>query len=125
MADLLAILSGAQTSLAAQQALTATASHNINNANTPGYSRQIANLVPLTPADQVNGAFIGRGATLDTVTQARNRFLEAQMPSTLASAARYSAESDGLAAFHGLDTDSTSGLGAAVGSFYSSLTALE
>jgi flagellar hook-associated protein 1 FlgK len=124
MADLLSILSGAQTSLAAQQALTATAGHNINNANTPGYSRQIASLVPLTPAEQVNGAFIGRGATLDTVTQARDRFLEAQVPAALSNAARYGAESQALEAYHGLDADSTTGLGPAISGFYASLTAL-
>lgn len=124
MADLLSILSGAATSLAAQRALTATASHNIDNANTPGYSRQVATLEAITPAEQVNGAFIGRGATLTTVTQQRDRFLEAQIPQALGNAAYQTAQSDALQAFHGLDPDATGGLGAAISGFYSSLTAL-
>ena len=124
MANLLSILSGAQTSLAAQRALTATASHNINNANTPGYARQTAVLTTLTPAEQVSGAFIGRGATLDTVTQARNRFLEAQIPQALGNAAYNTAESDGLQAYHGLDPEATGGLGSAISGFYASLTSL-
>ena len=124
MADLLSILSGAATSLAAQRARTATASHNIDNANNPGYSRQTASLQALTPAEQVNGAFIGRGATLGTVTQARDRFLEAQIPQALGDAAFRSAESDALLSFHGLDPEATGGLGSAISGFYASLTAL-
>ena len=124
MADLLSILSAASTSLSAQRAVTATASHNINNANTPGYSRQTAALEALTPAEQVNGAFIGRGATLTTVTQARDRFLEAQIPQVMGNAAQSSAQSDALQAFHGLDPEASGGLGAAISGFYSSLRAL-
>ncbi len=124
MADLLSILSTASTSLSAQRALTATASHNINNANTPGYSRQTAVLEAVTPAEQVNGAFIGRGATLTTVTQARDRFLEAQIPQVMGNAAQSSAQSDALQAFHGLDPEASGGLGAAISGFYSSLRAL-
>jgi flagellar hook-associated protein 1 FlgK len=124
MADLLSILSGAATSLAAQRALTATASHNIDNANTPGYARQRASLEAITPAEQVNGAFIGRGATLTTVTQARDRFLEAQIPQAMGDAAQSSAQSDALQAFHGLDPEASAGLGSAVSGFYASLRAL-
>lgn len=124
MADLLSILSGASTGLAAQRAVTATASHNIENANTPGYARQTANLETLTPAEQVNGAFIGRGVTLASVTQARDRFLEAQIPQAMGGAAFYSAESDALQAFHGLDVTDAGGLGSAISGFFTSLRAL-
>jgi len=124
MADLLSILSGAATSLAAQRAVLATAGHNINNANTPGYSRQIASLETITPAEQVNGAFIGRGATLGTVTQARDRFLEAQIPRAMGDAAFSTAQSDALQAFHGLDVTDAGGLSSAVSGFFTSLRAL-
>ena len=123
MSDLLSILSGAATSLSAQRALTATASHNIDNANTPGYARQTASLEALMPAEQVNGAFIGRGATLTTVTQSRDRFLEAQVPRAMGDAAQSTALSDALQAFHGLDPEASGGLGAAISGFYSSLRA--
>ena len=124
MADLLSILSGAATSLAAQRGLTATAGHNIDNANTPGYSRQTANIEAMVPAEQVGGAFIGRGATLGTVTQARDRFLEAQIPAALGNQAFSTAQSDALQAFHGLDPDATGGLSDAISGFYSALSAL-
>ncbi len=124
MADLLSILSGAQTSLAAQRAAAATASHNIDNANTAGYARQRADIVTLTPADLANGSYIGRGATLGTVTQARDRFLEAQIPQILGDSARSSAESSALQAFHGLDPDAAGSLGSALSGFYSALRTL-
>jgi len=124
MSDLLSILSGAATSLAAQRAVLATAGHNINNANTPGYARQIASLETITPAEQVNGAFIGRGATLGTVSQARDRFLEAQIPRAMGDAAFSTAQSDALQAFHALDVTDTGGLDSAISTFFTSLRAL-
>jgi flagellar hook-associated protein 1 FlgK len=124
MADLLSILAGASSSLAAQRGLAATASHNIDNAANPGYARQRAVIEALTPAEQVGGVYIGRGATLGAVTQARDRFLEAQVPQTLGSAGHSSAESDALQAFHALDPQTTGGLGDAISGFYSGLRAL-
>jgi flagellar hook-associated protein 1 FlgK len=124
MADLLSILSGAQTSLAAQRGLTATASNNIDNANNPDYSRQIATIEAVVPADQSGGVYIGRGATLSTVTQARDRFLEAQLPQAFGDAAQSTAQSDALQALHALDPGASGGLDTAVSAFYSSLTAL-
>ena len=123
-ADLLSILNTAQTSLAAQQAVLATTGHNINNANTPGYSKQTAVLEAVTPAEQVNGAYIGRGATLTTVTQARDKFIESQVPQAFANAAFSSAKSNALAAYSGLDPSSSGGVGAAVSTFYANLSAL-
>jgi flagellar hook-associated protein 1 FlgK len=124
MADLLSILTGASTSLAAQRALAATASHNIDNASNPNYARQRAELQALAPAEQVGGAWIGRGATLGSVTQVRDRFLEAQVPRTFADAGFSSAQSEALQAFHALDPQGAGNLGDALSSFYSGLRAL-
>jgi flagellar hook-associated protein 1 len=124
MADLLSILSGASSSLGAQRALLAIASHNIDNASNPGYARQRAEIEALTPAEQLGGAWIGRGAGLTTVTQARDRFLEAQIPQMLGDSGRSTAESDALQAFHALDPQATGGLGDAIAGFYSGLRAL-
>lgn len=124
MGDLVSILNAAASSMSAQRGVTATASHNVSNANTPGYSRQTAVLQALEPADQVGGVYFGRGAGIETVVQARDRFLEAQMPRSLASAAQSSAESDALQAYHGLDPAASGGLGDALAGFYSALRAL-
>ena len=124
MADLLSILANAGTSLAAQQALQATAGHNIENANTPGYARQRVTLEAVAPADTVNGQYIGRGATVGSITQARDRFLEAQIPAALGQAAASSAESDVLSSVDALDPTASGGIGDALSSFYSAFQAL-
>jgi flagellar hook-associated protein 1 FlgK len=124
VADLLSILANAAGSMQAQQALSGTASHNIENANTPGYARQRANLVAALPAEYVNGVFIGRGAMLGSVTQVRDQFVEAQLGGAFGSAARSSAEAGALSALTALDPDAAGGLGSAVSGFYSALSAL-
>jgi flagellar hook-associated protein 1 FlgK len=121
--DLLSLLNNAASSLQAQRALAATASHNIENANTPGYARQRASLEAV-PAELVSGYYIGRGATLAGVTQVRDRFLEAQIPAALGQAARSTAESEALQALHSLDPGTSGGLGDAIAGFYTSLRAL-
>ncbi len=60
MADLMAVLSQGASSLGAQRVATATASHNLENVDTPGYSRQSATLEAELPA-QAEAAF-GSGA---------------------------------------------------------------
>ena len=124
MADLLSILSQSASSLTAQSGLAATASNNIQNANTDGYSRQTAVLADVLPAERVGGAYIGRGSTLQTVSQSRNRFLEAQLPAAFSAASKSSAESATLSGVTALDPDGGAGLSSALGDFYSSLTAL-
>ncbi|ACG73738.1 flagellar hook-associated protein FlgK [Anaeromyxobacter sp. K] len=124
MADLLSILSSSAASLAAQRAAAATASHNLQNANTPGYARQRAVLATALPAQQAGGAWIGRGATLAQVTQARDRFLEAQLPAAQGRAARSAAASSLLGAVQVLDPEAEGGPGEALGGLYAALTEL-
>ncbi len=122
MSDLLALLHSSAGSLSAHSAYSATVSHNLQNANTPGYARQRAELAAVLPSDRITGAFIGRGATIQAVSQVRDRFLEAQVPSALGRAASSTAESAALASVSALDPQG--GLGDAISGFYSSLRAL-
>jgi flagellar hook-associated protein 1 FlgK len=124
MADLLTILTNGASSLGAQRAASATSSHNIENANTPGYARQRAELAATLPAEEGANAFIGRGAYLQTVTQARDRFLEAQIPGALGQAARSSMASLALSSVHALDPEATGGVGDAISKFYTALRQL-
>src|SRR3954468_23991765 len=105
MPDLISLLAQSSSSLAAPGGGAGAGSQNIANVNTPGYARQTANLEALTPAQLIAGAFIGRGVGVQSVTQARDRFLERQLPSAIASKASSSAESDALAAVSALDPD--------------------
>jgi flagellar hook-associated protein 1 FlgK len=81
-------LQGLQTALsgllADQQAMDVTG-HNIANANTEGYSRQVAVLetnqaipVPALSAITGQGAQLGTGVTVETYTRVRNAYLDAQ-----------------------------------------------
>jgi flagellar hook-associated protein 1 FlgK len=124
MSNLLAVLSQGTNSLAAHRAALATAGHNLQNAATPGYARQRAELEAVVPPSFENGAFIGQGVTLSTVSQARDRFLEQQMPAALANKARSSAESDSLKALSALDPANSSGVPAALSNFYAAMRAM-
>ena len=81
-------LQGLQTALsgllADQQAMDVTG-HNIANANTEGYSRQVAVLetnqaipIPSLSAITGQGAQLGTGVTVETYTRIRNAYLDAQ-----------------------------------------------
>jgi flagellar hook-associated protein 1 len=81
-------LQGLQTALsgllADQQAMDVTG-HNIANANTEGYSRQVAVLetnqaipVPALSAITGQGAQLGTGVTVETYTRIRNAYIDSQ-----------------------------------------------
>jgi flagellar hook-associated protein 1 len=79
---------GLQTALRgllAQQAAIDTTGHNIANANTPGYSRQTADLTESTPLTipafsnvTGGGVQVGTGVDVDTISRIRNTFLDVQ-----------------------------------------------
>lgn len=124
MADLFAILARSGNSLAAHSGALATAGNNIANANTPGYARQIANLVANPALPSFGPAGIGAGVSLESITQARDQFIERQMPNALAAEARSESESFALLGINALDPDLEGGLSSALGAFYSSLRTL-
>lgn len=67
--------------LESQQAALNTTGHNIANANTQGYTRQIANLTTTTPYTVPiagRNLSLGSGVTLDTITRARDAFVDLQ-----------------------------------------------
>ncbi|MDQ0918576.1 flagellar hook-associated protein FlgK [Paenibacillus sp. V4I5] len=67
-----------------QQAALTTTGHNIANANTKGYSRQVVNMVASTPIEypglqrsNVPGQ-MGQGVEFDSITRVREKFLDSQ-----------------------------------------------
>lgn len=68
--------------LAAQQVSLDTVGHNVSNANTDGYSRQNVNLVTTRP-ETIYGTHgenqIGTGVNIESITRARNTFIDRQM----------------------------------------------
>jgi len=72
------ILSVGQSALAAAQAGLATTGHNIANAATPGYSRQI--VIQSSAGSQNTGAgFIGKGANVTDVKRVYNELIAGQV----------------------------------------------
>lgn len=69
------ILSNAGQALRAHQAATQVAGHNINNALTPGYSRQRAELATANPLQTPYGT-IGGGVRLADITRSRDSLLD-------------------------------------------------
>ena len=124
MADLFAILVQSGGNLAAHSAALATAGNNIANANTPGYSRQSVELVANPGVTTPGPLSVGQGVSVGAVTQARDQFLERQVPQSLAAGGRSQAESDALQAVSALNPDLAGGLTSTVSQFYSSLRTL-
>ncbi|KUO72981.1 MAG: hypothetical protein APF81_23780 [Desulfosporosinus sp. BRH_c37] len=68
--------------LESQQAALNVTGHNISNSNTQGYTRQIPNLTSTTPQSILGSSgrnlSLGTGVTLDTITRARDMFVDRQ-----------------------------------------------
>jgi flagellar hook-associated protein 1 FlgK len=64
--------------LSSQQSALNVVGHNIANVNTPGYTRQRADL-GTTDSQLFGGLMYGAGATINSVTSVRDRFLDLQL----------------------------------------------
>ncbi len=122
---LVSTISNAANGLGVIQVQTATASHNIANANTEGYSRQYAVQTESVPS-QLAGTrgYIGGGIVLKGVYQIRDQYVEQQLPLAFSNSAASTAQSDALAAVSALDPDATGSLTTAMGDFYSAMRTL-
>ena len=109
--------------LAAAQAGLTTASHNISNVNTPGYSRQ--ETVQSNAPPQFSGSgYIGTGVQVTTVRRVYNDYLGAQTQHVAAGAAQLDTYSTELGKLDNLFGDSTSGLSPAMNNFFTALNAV-
>lgn len=123
--DLIGVMLNAAQGLGVYRAQVATASNNISNANTPGYSRQEAVATETTPSEVVGtNGYIGRGVTLQGVVQARDPFVEAQLSMAFSNSSSSSAQSDALSTVTALNPQSQTSVTNALGAFYSALRSL-
>lgn len=94
MPGLFGLLEIGRRGLAAHSTAMNVTSHNIANANAPGYTRQRADLAATLPLANAQGFLIGTGVTVDAIQRLRDRFIDTQYRqanSSLGSAnARYS-----------------------------------
>ncbi|GAB4214695.1 MAG: flagellar hook-associated protein FlgK [Rhodoferax sp.] len=107
------ILNVGARALMTNQAVLQTTGNNIANVNTPGYSRQTAQLA--TVAGQFSGSgYIGKGVELQTITRAYDQFLTRQSTLAGAVASGDTARADKLRQLETLFQGGTDGLGASV-----------
>jgi len=90
-----ALMSIGKTALYANYAALQTVGNNIANANTPGYSRQEAQLAD-APSQFSGSGFFGKGVQLTTIARSYDQLLTQQAVASSSTAAADSARSDKL-----------------------------
>lgn len=117
------ILNVGVTGLNAAQMGILTTGHNIANASTPGFSRQVN--VQTTSAPLFSGAgFFGQGTTVLTVKRVYDDFLNTQVLSSQTSAAELSTYSTQIAQIDNLLADPSAGLSPSMQAFFDSVDAV-
>ncbi|MBI5327354.1 MAG: flagellar hook-associated protein FlgK [Deltaproteobacteria bacterium] len=99
------VLNIGKTALLTSQTAIQTTSHNIANVNTPGYTRQRANLAAGEPV-LGGGKYLGTGVKLTGVERVYDRFINAQILDASEANGRYSALEDRLRRLEGIFNDS-------------------
>ncbi|MFP5505489.1 MAG: flagellar hook-associated protein FlgK [Gammaproteobacteria bacterium] len=114
------ILSIGQSALAAAQVGLSTTSHNIANAATPGFSRQV--LVQGTGLSQNYGfGFLGRGTQINDVKRVYNEFLGAQVRTAQTNKSALDSHYAQIRQIDNMLADPSAGLSPGLQSFFSGL----
>ncbi|MBC7416480.1 MAG: flagellar hook-associated protein FlgK, partial [Herminiimonas sp.] len=111
------ILGIGQSALTAAQVGVATTGHNIANATTPGYSRQVVQQSAAGGQDAGFG-FVGKGTEVTSVTRVYNEFLTNQVLSAQTSSSQLSTYSTQIAQIDNLLADAKAGLSPALQDFF-------
>jgi flagellar hook-associated protein 1 FlgK len=105
------------SALSAAYTALRTASNNVANVNTPGYSRQITVLRPEVGA-YIGGNYLGQGVSVDDVRRVYSDFLSQQAHQAQAQASGASMRHQQLAQVTNLFADPTTGIGTAMDAFF-------
>jgi flagellar hook-associated protein 1 FlgK len=123
MSSLNASLATALSGLIAEQGALSTATNNVSNANTPGYSRQQAILVTSDPV-VVDPLTFGTGVTLQNIQSIRDPILESQIQQQTQGQGQFSTLSSALQQTQ-INFNSSSGdIGSAISNFFASVNQL-
>ncbi|MFA7944974.1 flagellar hook-associated protein FlgK [Pseudomonas brenneri] len=114
------LLNIGMSGLNAAQGSLSTLSNNIANAKTPGYSRQQTTQTA-NGMSGVGGVFIGSGTTLSDVRRVYNQFLDTQLQTTTSLNFDAKAYLDQIGSVDKLLSDKSTGVGAALNSFFAAL----
>ena len=114
------ILGIGQSGLAAAQLGIATTGHNIANANSPGYSRQVL-FQSAAPANNDGGNFIGQGVKVGEIRRVYNQLLGQQVNATQSSKSYAESYSMQIQQINNLVGDQTTGVSPGIQDFFSSI----
>ena len=117
MADFLNI---GLTGLMAAQAKLTVASHNIANADMPGYSRQSA-VQTTQPSQYMGYGYVGQGARVVDVQRSYDQFLQRQLLQSQSQASYYQSYRDLIAPIDDLIADPDLGISSAMAQFFDSV----
>ena len=114
------IFSIGQSALAAAQAAQATTSHNISNATTPGYNRQV---VVQSTAGGINYGygFVGQGTQVAEIKRVYNDFLNKQVMASQTTASSLDSYLSQISQLNNLVADTSAGLSPALQDFFKSM----
>jgi len=114
------ILNIGKSALAAAQVGISTTGHNIANASTPGYSRQVV-VQAAAQAQNFGYGYVGQGAEVAGVMRIYNDILAAQMVRSQASSAGIDAYSAQMDVVDNMLSDPAAGLNPAMSEFFGSV----
>ena len=117
------ILSIGQSAIAAAQVGITTTGHNIANASTPGYSRQVV-IQGAAQAQNFGSGYIGQGVQISGVERVYNEVLARQVVSMQSSSTASSVYHTQMTQIDNMLSDSAAGLSPALQDFFNSIQTL-
>ncbi len=123
MSSLNASLAIALSGLTAEQGALEATTNNVANVNTPGYSRQVPNLVSSDPI-VVDPLTLGTGVTLQSIDSIRDPILESTIQQETQTQGQLNAQVSALQQTQVNFTTSTSDIGTEITNFFNSINQL-
>jgi flagellar hook-associated protein 1 FlgK len=114
------ILGIGQSALAAAQAGLATTGHNIANASTPGYSRQVV-VQGSSPGQDMGFGFVGKGTEVVAVKRIYSEFLTSQVRSSQTSKGQVDAYYAQISRLNNQFADEAAGISTVMQDFFKSV----
>jgi flagellar hook-associated protein 1 FlgK len=127
MAGMFSAIDSLSSALGAFQQELSVTSNNVSNVNTPGYSRQTANLAQAPTSIYTEGSAlsVGNGVTVSSVARIQDMFLQQRSQAAASDTGRLSTLSDGLTSVQSLlNEPSTSGISTALSNFFNAWSGL-
>ncbi|MFZ6773678.1 flagellar hook-associated protein FlgK [Undibacterium sp. SXout7W] len=114
------ILGIGQTALAAAQLGISTTGHNIANASTPGFNRQVLLQTAAEPQN-LGGSFVGQGVSVTQIQRQYNQFTALQVNSSQSSKNQVDSYYAQISQINNLVADPTAGVTPALQDFFSAV----